>query len=163
MLSATITGAILAHFESAIAALPILVAFIPMLMDTGGNSGSQSSTLIIRGLAMDDISTKDFLKVIWKEFRVAIVCGLVLAVINGVRIAIQYHNSESDSILIALVVSISLMLVIIVAKLLGGILPMLAKKLKLDPAIMASPIITTLVDIFAVYIFFMLSTIILHI
>ena len=161
MLSATITGTILAHFENAIATLPILVAFIPMLMDTGGNSGSQSSTLIIRGLAMDDISTKDFFKVIWKEFRVAILCGLALAVINGTRIAIQYHNSEPKAILISVVVSVSLMLVIIVAKLLGGILPITAKKLKLDPAIMASPIITTLVDIFAVYIFFALSTLIL--
>ena len=163
MLSATITGTIMAHFESAIVALPILVAFIPMLMDTGGNSGSQSSTLIIRGLAMDDISTKDIFKVIWKEFRVALLCGVFLALVNGVRIAIQYHNSEPQSILIAIVVSISLVLVIIVAKLLGGILPIAAKKLKLDPAIMASPIITTLVDIFAVYIFFMLSTIILHV
>ena len=163
MLSATITGTILAHFESVIATLPILVAFIPMLMDTGGNSGSQSSTLIIRGLATDDISTKDILKVIWKEFRVAIICGFILAFINGFRIAIQYHNSEPQSLLIALVVSISLVLVIMVAKLLGAVLPMLAKKLKLDPAIMASPIITTLVDIFAVYIYFILSTIILHV
>ncbi len=163
MLSTTITGTIMAHFENIIAVLPILVAFIPMLMDTGGNSGSQSATLIIRGLAMDDISTKDILKVIWKELRVALLCGFTLALVNGIRIAIQYHNSEPQSILIACVVSISLVLVITVAKLLGGILPIAAKKLKLDPAIMASPIITTLVDIFAVYIYFMLSTMILHI
>ena len=163
MLSATITGTIMTHFETTIATLPILVAFIPMLMDTGGNSGSQSSTLIIRGLATDDISTKDIFKVIWKELRIALICGLVLAVVNGIRIAIQYHNSEPQSMLIALVVSISLVLVVIVAKLLGGILPILAKKLKLDPAIMASPIITTLVDIFSVYAFFLLSTIILHV
>ncbi len=112
---------------------------------------------------MDDISTKDILKVIWKELRVALLCGFTLALVNGIRIAIQYHNSEPQSILIACVVSISLVLVITVAKLLGGILPIAAKKLKLDPAIMASPIITTLVDIFAVYIYFMLSTMILHI
>ncbi len=158
MLSATITGTITTHFEGAIAALPILVAFMPMLMDTGGNCGSQTSTLIIRGLATDEISTKDLLKVIWKEMRVAILVGTVLAVVNGIRIAIQYQN-----ILIAIVVAITLILIVLAAKLIGGILPIVAKKMKLDPALMASPIITTIVDIFSVTVFFGLSTLILKI
>ncbi len=158
MLSATITGTITTHFEGAISALPILVAFMPMLMDTGGNCGSQTSTLIIRGLATDEISTKDLLKVIWKEMRVAILVGTVLAIVNGIRIAIQYQN-----ILIAIVVAITLILIVLAAKLIGGILPIVAKKLKLDPALMASPIITTIVDIFSVTVFFELSTLILKI
>ena len=158
MLSATVTGTITNYFESAITALPILVAFMPMLMDTGGNCGSQTSTLIIRGLATDEISTKDLLKVIWKEMRVAILVGIVLAVVNGIRIWIQYHN-----LLIGIVVGITLMLIVLAAKLIGGILPIIAKKIKLDPALMASPIITTLVDIFSVTVFFTLSTLILKI
>ena len=158
MLSATITGTILTGFEDAISTLPILVAFIPMLMDTGGNCGSQTSTLIIRGLAIDEISTHDLLKVIWKEMRVAILVGTVLAIVNGIRIIIQYQN-----LLIAIVVGITLLLIVIAAKLIGGILPIIAKKLKLDPALMASPIITTIVDIFSVTVFFALSTLILKI
>lgn len=158
MLSATITGTILTGFEDAISTLPILVAFIPMLMDTGGNCGSQTSTLIIRGLATDEISTHDLLKVIWKEMRVAILVGTVLAIVNGIRIVIQYQN-----LLIAIVVGITLLLIVIAAKLIGGILPIIAKKMKLDPALMASPIITTIVDIFSVTVFFALSTLILKI
>ncbi len=158
MLSATITGTITTNFEGAIASLPILVAFMPMLMDTGGNCGSQTSTLIIRGLATDEISTKDLLKVVWKEMRVALLVGTVLAVVNGIRIAIQYQN-----VLIAVVVAITLILIVIAAKLIGGILPIVAKKMKLDPALMASPIITTIVDIFSVTVFFGLSTLILKI
>ena len=158
MLSATITGTITTYFEGAISALPILVAFMPMLMDTGGNCGSQTSTLIIRGLATDEISTKDLLKVVWKEIRVAVLVGTVLAVVNGIRIVIQYQN-----VLIAIVVAITILLIVIAAKLIGAILPIIAKKLKLDPALMASPIITTIVDIFSVTVFFGLSTLILKI
>ena len=158
MLSATITGTIMTSFENTIATLPILVAFIPMLMDTGGNCGSQSSTLIIRGLATDEIATKDLFKVIWKELRVSLVVGVVLAVVNGIRIAVQYHNT-----LIAIVVGITLICIVISAKLIGGILPIIAKKMKLDPALMASPIITTIVDVISVTVFFGLSTLILNI
>jgi magnesium transporter len=157
MLSATITGTIMTFYEEAIAVMPILVAFIPMLMDTGGNSGSQSSTLIIRGLATDEIVPKDIFKVIWKELRVSLLVGIMLAVVNGIRIAIQYQN-----ILVALSVSITLVCIVVVAKLLGCTLPIIAKKLKMDPAIMASPIITTIVDSFSVFTFFKISTLILH-
>ncbi len=157
MLSATITGTIITGFESAISALPILVTFIPMLMDTGGNCGSQTSTLIIRGLATDEITTKDFLKIIWKEFRVALLIGIILALVNSIRILIQYKNP-----LIALLISITLIFIVLASKLIGGILPIIAKKMKLDPALMASPIITTIVDIFSVSIFFWLSSIIFN-
>ena len=157
MLSATITGSIITNYKAAIASLPVLVAFLPMLMDTGGNSGSQASTLIIRGLAMDEISTKDVLKVMWKEFRIALLVGTSLAIANGIRILIQYHDVK-----IAFVVALTLVFTVIIAKLLGCTMPMLAKKLKLDPAIMASPLITTMVDACSVFIFFNIATLILH-
>ena len=157
MLSATITGTIITRYEVAIASLPVLVAFLPMLMDTGGNSGSQASTLIIRGLAMDEVSTKDVLKVMWKEFRIALIVGTTLAIANGLRVFIQYHDFK-----IAIVVALTLIFTVIIAKLLGCTMPMIAKKLKLDPAIMASPLITTMVDACSVFIFFNIATIILH-
>lgn len=153
MISSMITGAIIENFEAAISSLPILVAFIPMIMGTGGNSGSQSSTLTIRGLAVDEISTKDVLKVMWKELRVAILVGLALAVVNSARIMIQYNDPK-----IAFTVSLTLMFTVILAKQLGGILPILAKKLKLDPALMASPLLTTVVDTVSVLLFFTIST-----
>ena len=156
MLSATITGTIITRYEVAIASLPVLVAFLPMLMDTGGNSGSQASTLIIRGLAMDEVSTKDVFKVMWKEFRIALIVGSTLALANGVRIFIQYKDLK-----ISLVVALTLICTVIIAKLLGCTMPMLAKKLKLDPAIMASPLITTMVDACSVFIFFNIATAIL--
>ena len=156
MLSATITGTIITRYEVAIASLPVLVAFLPMLMDTGGNSGSQASTLIIRGLAMDEVSTKDVFKVMWKEFRIALIVGSTLALANGVRIFIQYNDLK-----ISLVVALTLIFTVIIAKLLGCTMPMLAKKLKLDPAIMASPLITTMVDACSVFIFFNIATAIL--
>lgn len=158
MISATITGSIIASFEEAIASLPILVAFLPMLMDTGGNSGSQASTLIIRGLAMDEITTKDLFKAMWKELRVSLIVGTVLALANGVRILIQYQDIK-----IAGVVAVTLLCTVIIAKLLGCIMPIGAKKLKLDPAIMASPLITTIVDACSVCIFLNFASIVFHI
>lgn len=158
MISATITGTIITNFESAISSLPILVAFLPMLMDTGGNSGSQASTLIIRGLAMDEITTKDLFKAMWKEFRVSLIVGSILALANGIRIFIQYQDAK-----IATVVAATLMCTVVIAKLLGCIMPIGAKKLKLDPAIMASPLITTIVDACSVFIFFNFATLIFHI
>jgi len=152
MISAMITGAIIENFESAISSLPLLVSFIPMIMGTGGNCGSQSSTLIIRGLAMDEISTKDIFKAMWKEFRVSIIVGIALAIVNMVRIVLQYHDVK-----IAFVVSLTLIFTVILAKLLGCILPILAKKLKLDPAIMASPLLTTVADTVSVLLFFIIS------
>ena len=158
MLSAMVTGQVIENFEAAISTLPLLVAFIPMLMDTGGNCGSQTSTLIIRGLAMNEISTKDIFKAMWKELRVALIVGIVLSAANSVRIMLQYHDAQ-----IAIAVGITLICTVVMAKLLGCILPMLAKKLKLDPAIMASPLITTIVDTLSVLVFFNIATVIFNI
>ena len=153
MISSMITGAIIENFEAAISSLPVLVAFIPMIMGTGGNSGSQSSTLTIRGLAVDEISTKDVFRVMLKEFIVALIVGLALAIVNSIRIMIQYNDPK-----IAFTVSLTLIFTVILAKQLGGILPILAKKLKLDPALMASPLLTTVVDTVSVLLFFTIST-----
>lgn len=158
MISATVTGSIITNFEEAIASLPILVAFIPMLMDTGGNSGSQASTLIIRGLAMDEISTKDLFRAMWKEFRVALMVGSVLALANGIRILVQYQDVK-----IAGVIAVTLICTVVMSKLLGCIMPICAKKLKLDPAIMAAPLITTIVDACSVLVFFNFASIVFHI
>lgn len=158
MISSAISGSIINNYESAFAALPILVAFIPMIMDTGGNCGSQAATLIIRGLALDEIQTKDILKILWKEFRVALGVGGILAICNGVRIYIQYHDLK-----LSIVVGITLIITAVMAKLLGGILPVIAKKLKLDPAIMASPLITTIVDSLSVLAFFNVAVAIMNI
>ena len=158
MLSSIVTGTIITKYENAFAAVPVLVAFIPMLMDTGGNCGSQSSTLIIRGMAMDEIKLKDFFKAIWKEIRVAILVGLVLALFQGIRITIQYRDAK-----LALVVSLSIIGTVMLSKVLGCVLPMLAKRLKLDPAIMAAPLITTLVDTFSILVYFNIAVAVLGI
>lgn len=153
MLSAMITGSLLEYYEAAIGALPLLVSFIPMLMDTGGNSGSQASTMIIRGMALDEIKLSDFMTVWWKELRVALLCGVVLAFVNFIRIWIQYHDPA-----VAAVVCLTLVLTVFVAKSLGCALPMLAKKLKLDPAIMAAPMITTITDACSIFVYFTIAT-----
>lgn len=158
MFSATITGAIITKYENAFTAIPLLVSFIPMLMDTGGNCGSQSSTLIIRGLAVDELHFSDFFTILWKEFRVAIVVGVVLALANGVRIFWVYKNLS-----MAVVVAASLVVTIVIAKLVGCVLPILAKRLHMDPAIMASPLITTIVDTCSIVIYFQIATLIFHI
>ena len=158
MLSSIVTGTIITNYEQAFAAVPLLVAFIPMIMGTGGNCGSQSSTLIIRGLAMDEIRMKDFLKAWWKEIRVASLVGIILALVNGVRIMVQYQDLQ-----LSLVVGITIIMTVILSKSLGCILPMLAKKLKLDPAIMAAPLITTIVDTCSVLVFFNVAVIIMGI
>lgn len=158
MLSSAITGGIITNYEQAFAAVPLLVAFIPMIMGTGGNCGSQSSTLIIRGLATDEIELKDIFKALWKEFRVSIIVGITLAIVNGIRIMIQY-----DDLQLAIVIGLTLIATVALSKALGCLLPMLAKKLKLDPAIMATPLITTLVDIFSILVYFQIATAIMHI
>ena len=164
MLSSTFTGAIIQNYENAFAAIPILVAFIPMIMDTGGNCDSQSSTLIIRGLALDEIKISDILKVIWKELRVAIVVGVTLAVVTGVRIFLQYGRTyEAQVVQLSLIVGITIILTAVIAKLVGGVLPIIAKKLKLDPAIMAAPLITTIVDMCAIFVFFKCAVMIMGI
>lgn len=150
MISATVTGSIIQGFEEVLQSVVILASFIPMLMDTGGNSGSQSSTLVIRGLALGEITTKDFLKVIFKEFRVSIVVATILAIVNFLRL---YLFTSAD-LMISLTVCASLFFTVILAKVIGGVLPIISKKLKLDPAIMASPLITTIVDAFALIVYF---------
>ena len=149
MFSATITGSIITRYENAFQAVPLLVSFIPMLMDTGGNCGSQSSTLIIRGLALGDIKFKDLFRVIFKEFRISLIVGAILAVANGLRIFIQYQNPQ-----IAIVVALSLAIVVILSKFIGCVLPLFANKVGLDPAIMASPLITTIVDTCSILVYF---------
>ena len=156
MLSSIITGGIITEYENAFAAIPLLVSFIPMIMGTGGNCGAQSSTLVIRGLATDEIKVGDILKVIWKEIRVAIGVGLALAVIAAIYIMIRFQN-----FMLSITLGLTLMLTVALAKLIGCCLPLLAKKLKLDPALMASPLITTIVDICSVWIFFQVATMIM--
>ena len=153
MLSATITGSVIAKYENAFALIPLLVSFIPMLMDTGGNCGTQSSTLIIRGLAVGELDFSDTLKIVWNEFQVALIVSVTLAVVNGIRVFLMYKDAK-----LALVVSISLIGTIIIAKVVGGLLPMLANKFKLDPAIMAAPLITTVVDTASIIIYFKIAT-----
>ncbi|MCI6675504.1 MAG: magnesium transporter [Clostridiales bacterium] len=158
MLSSAITGTIITKYEVAFEAIPALVGFIPMLMNTGGNCGSQSSTLIIRGMAVDEIHLKDFFKVLWKEIRIAVLVGGVLCILNTIRILIQYHDLS-----IALVVSSTLFVIVIISKMLGCCLPMLARRLKLDPAIMAAPLITTVVDTCSVLVYFNIAIRVLNI
>lgn len=153
MFTSIITGTIITQYENAFAAIPLLVSFIPMLMDTGGNCGSQSSTLIIRGLALSQIKFKDIFRVIFKEFRISLIVGSVLAVTNGIRIMIQYEDPS-----LALVIALSLVGTVIISKMVGCMLPLFASKVHLDPAIMASPLITTLVDIFSILIYFNIAT-----
>ena len=163
MLSATFTGQIIASFESKLAAIPVLIAFIPMLMGTGGNSGGQSSVTIIRGLAVGEIENKDIWKIIWKETRVAVLCGIVLAACNFVKIILVdnliFHNEVS--LQANLVVSLTLVATVVVAKIVGCALPVAAKKVGLDPAVMASPFITTIVDAVSLLIYFAIATVIL--
>ena len=150
MISAMLTGALLARYEAAFEVMPILVTFIPMLMDTGGNCGSQASTMIIRGMAVGDIELSDVLKVLWKEFRVGITCAVVLAAINLIRLTIF----NPGQFMVCLTVVISMFFTIIIAKMIGCLLPMTAQRIGIDPAIMASPLITTLLDAVSLTIYF---------
>lgn len=159
MISATATGTIIRKYETTLQSVVILAAFIPMLMDTGGNAGSQSSTLVIRGLALGEIETSDVWKILWKEFRVSLVVGFVLAGLNFLRI-LCFDKVE---VKIIAVICLSLFFTVVIAKVVGGILPIIAKKLKFDPAIMASPLITTIVDACALMIYFSIATALLHI
>ena len=156
MLSSAFTGMILTSYEEAFAALPLLVSFIPMIMGTGGNCGSQASTLVIRGMAVEEIKLKDFLKVIWKEARVGFLIGIGLFLVNAIRIYIQYKD-----LMLCLVLGLTLLGTVLIAKIIGAILPMIAKKLKQDPAIMAAPFITTIVDLCSMMIYFKIATMLL--
>ena len=159
MISATVTGAIIQGFEDVLQSVVILASFIPMLMDTGGNSGSQSSTLIIRGLALGEITTKDIFKVIFKEFKVSIIVASILSVVNFLRL----YFLTSAGFMVSLTVCASLFFTVVLAKVVGGILPIISKKLNLDPAIMASPLITTIVDAFALIVYFAFAKLLLGI
>ena len=167
MLSATITGSIITKYEAAFAAVPLLVSFIPMLTGTGGNCGSQTSTMIIRGMSLGEIRLKDFFKVVFKEFRIALIVSVILAVVNGIRIYITYtyfySGSNADPLKLAVTVSLAIISTVIMSKLIGCMLPMAAKKLKLDPAIMAAPLITTIVDTCTTLVFFNISMMIFNI
>lgn len=159
MISATFTGKIISSFEDALSRYVVLTAFIPMLMDTGGNAGGQASAVIIRGLSLDEIQFSDWLTVVWKEIRTAVLCGLTLAVCNIVKMLVI----ERVSIWVALVVSVTLFLAVIVAKIVGSTLPMIARKIGMDPAVMASPFITTIVDAISLLIYFRIATVVLGI
>ena len=154
MFSAILTGSIILHFETLLAGAVGLTAFIPMLMDTGGNCGSQASTLVIRGLALNQVQFRDFFKVLWKEFRVSLMVGFVLAGLTFLRLL---FFSEWDAG-VAAVVATSLYCTVILSKAIGCSLPLLAKKVHLDPALMASPLITTIVDMCSLMIFFSIAS-----
>ncbi|MBR2802590.1 MAG: magnesium transporter [Erysipelotrichaceae bacterium] len=165
MVSATFTGQIISSFEQALEAVTILTAYIPMLMDTGGNAGSQASVSIIRGISLDEISMKDLGKVIWKEIRVAVIIGIVLAVLNFGKLMLVdrmiFHNPIT--VQVALVICLTLIVTVFAAKFVGCTLPIFAKGLGFDPAVMASPFITTIVDAISLIIYFRFATMLLHI
>lgn len=153
MLSATITGTITNHFEGIIAAVPLLVAFLSMLMGTGGNCGSQSSTMVIQGMAMDEIKSDNFGKVVLKELSISLMCGAALSAVNFLRIMLFYRNVK-----IAAIVSVTLYTTVILSNLLGCLLPMTAKRLKMDPAVMSSPLLSTIVDSVSTLLYFTIAT-----
>ena len=157
MLSATFTGMIISSFEDALSKLVVLTAFIPMIMGTGGNSGSQASVTVIRGLSLGEVDVKDIFRVMWKEFRVSILCGVSLAVACFVKIVLidgLLLKTPGVNNNVALVVALTLCVTVICAKFIGCVLPIVAKKLKLDPAVMASPFITTIVDAVSLVVYF---------
>ena len=154
MISSTFTERIIASFEEALSACVILTAYIPMLMGTGGNAGGQASGTIIRGLSLNEIQFRDMVKVIWKEARVALLCGITLSVANFGKLLFF----DQVTISVALVICITLLSTILIAKIVGCMLPMLAQKIGFDPAVMASPFITTIVDALSLIIYFQVAT-----
>ncbi len=164
MVSATFTGMIITRFETALSSVVALAAFMPMLMDTGGNSGSQASVSIIRSLALGEVEFRDVLRVVWKELRVSIVCGTTLAAANFAKIML-FDNlvlKSGISMSVALVVCLTILITVIIAKLVGCTLPLFAKKCGFDPAVMASPFITTIVDAVSLVVYFQMATLLLH-
>jgi magnesium transporter len=159
MISATFTGLIISSFEDALAKYVILTAYIPMLMDTGGNSGGQASVTIIRAISLGEIEFRDIFKVIWKEFRVALVCGITLAVCNFAKLMLF----DGLELMVALTICLTLVVTVFCAKFVGCTLPLLAKKIGFDPAVMASPFITTIVDAISLLVYFYFSSMLLHI
>ena len=165
MVSSTFTGLIITAFEGALAAQVALTAFIPMLMGTGGNSGSQSSVTVIRALSLDELKFADIGRVIWKEIRTAVLCAVVLAVVCFVKIWLIDHllmGNGEITLMVDAVVCLALGVTVIIAKVVGGILPMFAKVLGADPAVMASPFITTIVDALSLLVYFGIARALLH-
>ncbi len=158
MLSATVSGFIINHYQESFKLYPLLVSFIPMLSGTGGNCGSQSATLMIRGLSLDEIKFKDIFRVIFKEFRIAILVSIILAIVNGIRIFIQYGDIQ-----MSIIIAVSLVAVVVISKFIGCTLPLVAEHIHLDPALMAAPLISTIVDICSTLLYFKIATIVLHI
>ena len=166
MISATFTGMIISSFEDALANSVVLTAFIPMLMDTGGNSGSQASVTVIRAISLDEIEFKDLFRVLWKEIRVAFFCGISLSAAAFAKVILVDRllmGNAEVTIAVALVVCLTLALTVVVAKIIGCCLPMIAYKLGFDPAVMASPFITTIVDAVSLVVYFLIATNILGI
>ena len=165
MVSATFTGMIITSFEDALSMLPVLTAFIPMLMDTGGNCGSQSSVTVIRALSLDELKFRDVFTVMWKEFRTAILCGMALSVVCFAKVLLVDRllmGNTSVSLLVAGVVCLTLGVTVVIAKFVGCSLPLLAKRLGFDPAVMASPFITTIVDALSLLVYFLFAKSLLH-
>ena len=159
MVSATFTSRILTSFEDALSVCVVLTAYIPMIMDTGGNAGGQASVSIIRGLSLNEIGFSDIWKCVWKEIRVAVLCGLTLAICNFFKMIYL----DQMSVMVSLVVCLTLLSAVLMAKLVGCTLPMIAKKIGFDPAVMASPFITTIVDALSLLVYFKIATTVLHI
>ena len=157
MISATLTGSVLTKFENALLAYSVLLAYIPMLMGTGGNAGGQTSVTIIRGLSLNEIEFEDAFRVIWKEIRIAVVCGVILAAANFIKLLWL----DKVGIMVAAVVCLTLVIVVLLAKVVGCVLPILAKKIGFDPAVMASPFITTILDVLSLLVYFEMATVLL--
>ena len=166
MISSTFTGQIINSFESSLAILPVLTVYIPMLMDTGGNAGSQASVTIIRSLSLNQVNFKDIGKVIWKELKVSIIIGLSLAIANFIKLVLVdrlIFNNNSITLLVAFVICLTIFIIVVVAKFIGCTLPLLTKKLGFDPTVMASPFITTIVDALGLFVYLEVATNILGI
>ena len=170
MLSATLTGLLLNNFESLLMVVPVLTVFVPMLMDTSGNAGNQTTTVVTRALALGEVKLSDYPKVLWKEFRVALITGLFISAFNFIWIFIELKTGIIDATggatnypewLLALLVSLTMYLIIVMAKTLGSSLPMLAKLIHLAPALMAGPLITTILDVSSLAVYFLLAKLIL--
>ena len=159
MISSTLTGSVLTKFEDALMACSALLAYVPMLMGTGGNAGGQTSVTIIRGLSLNEIEFKDALPVIWKEIRIAVVCGVTLAAANFLKLL----WFDKVGVMVAAVVCLTLVVVVLLAKIVGSMLPILAKKIGFDPAVMASPFITTILDVLSLLVYFQIATMLLDI
>jgi magnesium transporter len=154
MLTATLTGSIISHYEVAIGTYAILTAFFPMLMGTGGNAGSQSSVAVIRSLSLGEIEVRNVLSVLWKEFRVSLLCGVTLAIATFIKLFLLDLHMDVASLPVALVISVTLVLTVVMAKIVGSMLPIAVKRIGLDPAVMASPFVTTIVDALSLVVYF---------